>query len=146
MKLDDIKYLVSNSSIMVVVLDQDLRYVYVNNAHFKVSGLTKEQALGKTNAEIFGESFSRSWDDADRRALSTDRYIIEPNEWRDRTGTLRKFISTRMRVTIDDAPHVIAIVSEIKGNSPSDFEHAQADLNGIIISVQVLKGKLSEQN
>jgi hypothetical protein len=70
----EFKAMVENSPDIIVRLDRDLRYIYANPAIERTIGLSPQQCLGKTRAEVgLPEDVWKPWDDKCRQVFETGR-------------------------------------------------------------------------
>ena len=89
--------LIDNSASIIAVKNTDGTYQLVNRKWQEITGITREDALGRTDADLFEPELAKGFMDNDRRVLATGETIeIEEtfNEGRD----ARYFLSTKFPV------------------------------------------------
>jgi diguanylate cyclase (GGDEF)-like protein/PAS domain S-box-containing protein len=70
----ELRTLVSNSPDLIVRLDRQMRYVYANPAFERVSGIPREQLIGKTNRELgMPEEQMKDWESAVQKVFDSGR-------------------------------------------------------------------------
>ncbi len=70
----ELQTLVESSPDIIMRLDRELRYIFVNTAYEQITGLTREQFIGRNNQELgMPEAHSRQWEEATRKVVSSGR-------------------------------------------------------------------------
>ena len=72
----EFRTLVENSPDLIVRLDLEMRYLFVNSAYERMTGFSKEHFIGKTNLELgMPEEYFAPWEEGVRKAIRTRRQI-----------------------------------------------------------------------
>lgn len=72
----EFRTLVENSPDLIVRLDLEMRYLFVNSAYERMTGFSKEHFIGKTNMELgMPVEYFAPWEEGVRKAIRTRRKI-----------------------------------------------------------------------
>lgn len=113
---------------IIYIHDKEGRYVYVNDNYAQLLPFSRDQVLGKTNAELYGEKAARNWDMTDALTLASNSYtIIEENLFDKRIKKWRKFLSTKALITDDEGKQYLAGISvEVRDTNSLEYERRLA--------------------
>lgn len=93
--------LIENSGALIYVKDRAGRYELVNRKWEEVTGVTKEDTLGRTDEEIFPESIGRKFRENDLDAMESG-VVIEKEEILEDAKGQRYFISIKFPIRDSD--------------------------------------------
>lgn len=72
----EFRTLVENSPDLILRLDHQMRYQFVNTAYERMTGIPREQFIGKTNREMgMPEEYSKPWEEGILKAIESGREI-----------------------------------------------------------------------
>lgn len=129
--------LTDNSPFLFAVLDQDHNYLVVNNRYCEISGLRREELVGRNDKEILGQAFYNSLRPYYERAFNGEsvegEVVLDDN----RHDTSMHFSLSPLRNNTDNIQHIVlhsADTSErqILVNSLEELEHQLYQLNELI--------------
>ncbi len=86
--------LVENNEALTFVKDLQGRYLLVNRKYEEVTGLGREQVVGKSDAELFGEEQAKAYRAVDLEVTQAAR-VIRSEEVLARDGNVRHFLSIK---------------------------------------------------
>lgn len=119
---------------IVYVRDSDGRYVWVSDSYGRELPFTREQVIGKTNRDLFGEDAARNWEVADQFTMITSDFVTTAEDLYDkRRKRWRKFVSTKLMITVEGAPFLVGISVEVKGRSAEAYEMHLGQLRAQLI-------------
>jgi len=120
---------------IIYVRDADGRYVWVSDSFGDLLPFTREQVLGKTNRDLFGDA-AANWEIADAFARVSLDFVTTPEDLYDkRTKKWRKFLSTKLTVKYRGVPYLVGISVEIKGANAERYERIVGRLRNEIMSL-----------
>jgi PAS domain S-box-containing protein len=113
-QIDLFRHVMDELPVAAFIKAQDLSIEFVNKAWCAITGLAKEDVVGRTDRQLFGageaESFSR--DDAGVVATGIVREVEEPVTHRD--GTIRQLMTRKSRlVATDGSVHLVGSSTDI---------------------------------
>ncbi|MBN9218900.1 MAG: response regulator [Mesorhizobium sp.] len=113
-QIDLFRHVMDELPVAAFIKAQDLSIEFVNKAWCAITGLAKEDVIGRTDRQLFGageaEGFSR--DDANVVATGTVREVEEPVTHRD--GTVRQLMTRKSRlVATDGSVHLVGSSTDI---------------------------------
>lgn len=119
---------------IIYVRDSEGRYVWVSDSYGDLLPFTREQVIGKTNRDLYGDA-ARNWEVADSFARITSDYVTTAEDLYD-TGRKRwrKFISTKMIVKFHGAPYLVGISVEVKGPQAAEYERKLGALRAYLLA------------
>jgi PAS domain S-box-containing protein len=101
---------------MISCRDDAGRYVFMNAYQAELFAATPEAARGKTEAELLGAAGMRDFGEIDRRVLESGLPIgpVE-EEWRDRAGNARLWLTTRVPLRASDGAirHIVTVALDV---------------------------------
>lgn len=113
----------NDTAAIIYVRDAAGRYVWVSDSYGQLLPFTREQVIGKTNRELFGNDAARNWEVADSFAQITTDFVTTAEDLYDtRTRRWRKFISTKLVVKFHESPYLVGISVEVNGPSAAAYE------------------------
>ncbi|MDM9384807.1 PAS domain S-box protein [Chlorogloeopsis sp. ULAP01] len=108
--------LLENSPDIIMRLDRELRYIYVNSVHEKATGLKSEDLLGKTVAEVWqNQEQHQQWQTNLQAAFQTGKTQIDEFSFPDPNGTVH-FYQTQIVpefITDGSVTSVLTVTREI---------------------------------
>lgn len=108
---------------IIYIRDLQGRYVWVNDAYERLLPQTREQVIGRTNREVFGDE-AANWEVADALTVASDRFTVtEETQLDPRTRKYRRFVSTKTMVDIEGQSYLAGISIEVKDNRAASLEH-----------------------
>jgi len=134
---EDVVTELDDPTAIVYIRDDQGRYVYVNDNFGDMLPFTREQVLGKTNRELFGEEAAQSWEATDSLTTASGSHTVtEESLFDKRTKKWRKFISTKSILVDDDGVRYLAGISvEIKDRRALEYERRLANLRARLLRV-----------
>ncbi|PSW04147.1 sensor domain-containing protein [Photobacterium lipolyticum] len=129
--------LTDNSPFLFAVLDQDHNYLVVNNRYCEVSGLRRDELIGRNDKEILGQAYYNSLRPYYERAFSGEsvegEVVLDDN----RHDTSMHFSLSPLRNRSDDIQHIVlhsADTSErqVLVNTIEELENQLYQLNELI--------------
>jgi PAS domain-containing protein len=131
--LDD---LLNDPAAIVYVRDVEGRYVWVSDSYSEHLPFTREQVLGRTNRDLHGAA-ARNWEVADSFTRATNDFMTTVEDVYDaRPGfkRWRKFVSTKLMVSIADVPYLVGISVEVRDAQAQRYEQDLGRLRARIIA------------
>lgn len=98
-------------SIYIKDADNDFRYVEVNEFTCRRMGMTRDQFIGRNDAEIFSPEIAAPYIEVDRKAMEHDGVTTFLQEYLDPSGVLRPVSSVRYPVTMPDGRRILVCYS-----------------------------------
>lgn len=118
---------------IIYVRDPQGRYVWVSDSYGEQLPHTREQVLGKTNRDLFGEA-ARNWEVADALSQITNDFVTTAEDLYDtKRKRWRKFVSTKLAVKIQGVPHLVGISVEVKDAQAQTYEQRLGQLRARLI-------------
>jgi PAS domain-containing protein len=125
--------LINDPAAIVYVRDADGRYLWVSDSYGELLPYTREQVIGKTNRELFGDA-ARNWEVADSFSRVSSDFITTAEDLFDpRRKRWRKFISTKLMTTFHEQRLLVGISVEVKDAHAADYEKRLGELRGRLI-------------
>jgi PAS domain-containing protein len=131
--LDDV---INDPAAIVYVRDTAGRYVWVSDSYAENLPFTREQVLGRTNRDLYGVDAARVWDVADALTRATTDFMVICEDMYDaRPGSRhwRKFVSTKLMLTIAGTPYLVGISVEIRDTAAQRYEQHLGQLRARLI-------------
>ena len=113
-QIDLFRHVMDELPVAAFIKAQDLSIEFVNKAWCALTGLAKEDVIGRTDRQLFGadEAEGYSHDDTDVVATGNVREVEEPVTHRD--GTVRQLMTRKSRlVAIDGSVHLVGSSTDI---------------------------------
>jgi PAS domain-containing protein len=133
--MESLTSVINDAAAIIYVRDADGRYVWVSDSYGEQLPHTREQVLGKSNRDLFGEA-ARNWEVADLVARATSDFLTTAEDMYDaRPGyrRWRKFVSTKLMATIAGIPYLVGISVEVRDAEAQRYEHRLARLRVQVI-------------
>jgi PAS domain S-box-containing protein len=106
----------------IVVEDQHHRFVFVNRAACRVSGIPREQWLGKTLYDIFPEEQAEVFRRHDDLVLATGERDVNEEEFTDGWGNVRTTITTKTLCVVPTGEKYIVLTArDITGSKRTEI-------------------------
>ena len=118
---------IENSGALILAKDQQGRYTIVNRKWEQVSGLTREQALGKTDLELFPPEVAEQFRRNDQAVLASGT-VQEFEEQLAGPDGIRHFLSIKFPLQGADGTHrgICGMVTDITTRKQAEGELQQA--------------------
>ena len=133
--MDALVDLLNDPAAIIYVRDANGRYVWVSDSYGDQLPHTREQVIGKTNRDLFGEA-ARNWEVADMVARATADYMTTAEDMYDaRPGwrRWRKFVSTKLMIRIAGVPYLVGISVEVRDAQAQRYEQRLGHLRAQLI-------------
>lgn len=109
---------------IIYIRDRLGRYVWVNDAYTRLLPQSREQVIGHTNRELFGEE-AATWEVADALTVASDRFTVTEETLFDlRAKKHRRFVSTKTMVDIEGQSYLAGISIEVKDDRAAGLERS----------------------
>ncbi|WP_276747972.1 PAS domain-containing hybrid sensor histidine kinase/response regulator [Chlorogloeopsis fritschii] len=142
--------LVENSPDVVMRIDRELRYIYVNSVHEKATGLKSEELIGKTVAEVWkNEEQHQQWQINLQAAFQTGQTQIDEFGFPAPDGTIH-FYQTQIvpefteEGSIDSVLTVTRDITKLK-ETETALRQRDSDRDGLCYVLDLTERKRSEQ-
>ncbi|MGX5840346.1 PAS domain-containing protein [Mesorhizobium sp. ArgA1] len=113
-QIDLFRHVMDELPVAAFIKAQDLSIEFVNKAWCAITGLAKEDAIGRTDRQLFGadDAESYSHDDTEVVVTGSVKEIEEPITHRD--GTVRQLMTRKSRlVALDGSVHLVGSSTDI---------------------------------
>jgi len=133
--MDALDGVINDPAAIIYVRDLDGRYLWVSDSYGELLPFTREQVLGKTNRDLHGDA-AKNWEVADSLTrLNRDFMVTCEDMWDPRPGwrRWRKFVSTKLMVTIEAVPYLVGISVEVADAHAERYEQHLGRLRARII-------------
>jgi PAS domain-containing protein len=127
--------LLNDPAAVIFVRDGDGRYVWVSDSYGEQLPFTREQVLGRTNRDLFGDA-AGNWEVADSFARITNDFITTAEDMYDprpKWRRWRKFVSTKLMITIAGVPYLVGLSVEVKDAQAQRYEQRLGQLRARLI-------------
>lgn len=132
-QMADLAAQLNDPAAIVYVRDADGRYVWVSESYGRLLPYGRDQVLGKTNRDLYGDG-AQNWEVADSFARITNDFVTTAEDLRDpRTKRWRKFISTKLIVRLQGTPFLVGISVEVHGPRAAAYEQRLGELRARLI-------------
>ncbi len=123
-QIDLYRHVLDELPVAANIKAEDLRLEYVNKAWCAITGISKEEAVGRTDVELFGAVEAESYTAADTAVgVSGERLEMEEAVVH-RDGTVRQLMTRKGRlVAIDGSVHLFGSSTDI-----TDIKHREIEL------------------
>ncbi|MBN9251620.1 MAG: response regulator [Mesorhizobium sp.] len=123
-QIDLFRHMMDELPIAAFTKNQDLTLEFVNKAWCALTGISKEEATGRTDTDIFGAEYSRVYTVDDTEVIRTGQVKEIEEPIRHRNGTVRQLMTRKNRLTtIDGAVHLLGTSTDI-----TDLKEREAEL------------------
>ena len=95
----------------VLVLNSQYKFVYVNNAAEKLTGIPSADWIGKSEFDIFPKEQAEVFVERNRKVMNTGEEENNEEQFTDANGNLHTVITTKKLYTNDSGEHYILIYS-----------------------------------
>ena len=115
--------LIENSGNLICVKDRDGRYTMINRKWEAVTGLQRENVIGRTDADLFSAEDAEQFRRNDLEVIDTGR-VIEKEEYLDDADGRRFFLAIKFPVFSDDGTvsAVCAMITELTERRQAEEE------------------------
>jgi PAS domain S-box-containing protein len=123
-QIDLFRHMMDELPIAAFTKGEDLTLEFVNKAWCALTGFSKEEAIGRTDSDLFGGDHSRLYTSDDTEVMLTGhvREVEEPIRHRD--GTVRQLMTRKSRLTaLDGTVHLLGTSTDI-----TDLKEREAEL------------------
>ena len=94
--------IIDNVQAVVFMKDLDCRYLLVNNYHQEAAGVKKEDAIGKTDFEVYPKEVADQFVSVDRKVMSSGEMQTFEEEVPHPDGRLRHYLTTKVPLFNDE--------------------------------------------
>lgn len=123
-QIDLFRHIMDELPIAAFTKNQDLTLEFVNKAWCALTGISKEEATGRTDTDLFGAEYSRTYVVDDTEVIRTGEVKEVEERIRHRNGTVRQLMTRKNRLTtIDGAVHLLGTSTDI-----TDLKEREAEL------------------
>ena len=113
-QIDLFRHVLDELPVAAFIKADDLRVEYVNKAWSSITGISKEEAAGHTDLELFGGEDARGYTDADAEVSITGKVVEKEEPVVHRDGTVRQLMTRKSRlVAIDGSVHMVGSSTDI---------------------------------
>lgn len=131
--MEHLAEVINDYDAIIYIRDHLGRYVWVSDSYGRELPFTREQVLGKTNRDLFGDA-ARNWEVADGFARATQDFMTTAEDmWDMRTRRWRKFVSTKLIVRIYGVPYLVGISVEVKDAAAQRYEQRLGEVRARLI-------------
>ncbi|TIT85403.1 MAG: PAS domain S-box protein, partial [Mesorhizobium sp.] len=113
-QIDLYRHVMDELPVAAFIKAEDLSIEFVNKAWCALTGIAKEDVIGKTDRQLFGSGDAESYshDDTEVVATGNGREVEEPVTHRD--GTVRQLMTRKSRlVAVDGSVHLVGSSTDI---------------------------------
>ncbi|MBB6412666.1 PAS domain-containing protein [Mesorhizobium sangaii] len=113
-QIDLFRHVLDELPVAAFIKAQDLSIEFVNKAWCAITGLAKEEVIGRTDRQLFGaqDADSYSHDDTEVAVTGAVKEVEEPVTHRD--GTIRQLMTRKSRlVALDGSVHLVGSSTDI---------------------------------
>ncbi|MDX8504592.1 response regulator [Mesorhizobium captivum] len=113
-QIDLYRHVMDELPVAAFIKAEDLSIEFVNKAWCALTGIAKEDVIGKTDRQLFGSADAESYshDDTEVVATGNGREVEEPVTHRD--GTVRQLMTRKSRlVAVDGSVHLVGSSTDI---------------------------------
>ncbi|TPJ48486.1 PAS domain S-box protein [Mesorhizobium sp. B2-6-4] len=113
-QIDLFRHVLDELPVAAFIKAQDLSIEFVNKAWCAITGLAKEDVIGRTDRQLFGDGDGESYslDDTEVALTGSVREVEEPVTHRD--GTVRQLMTRKSRlVALDGSVHLVGSSTDI---------------------------------
>ena len=113
-QIDLFRHVLDELPVAAFIKADDLRVEYVNKAWSSITGISKEEAAGHTDLELFGGDEAHGYTDADAEVSVTGKVVEKEEPVVHRDGTVRQLMTRKSRlVAIDGSVHMVGSSTDI---------------------------------
>ena len=113
-QIDLFRHVLDELPVAAFIKADDLRVEYVNKAWSSITGISKEEAAGHTDLELFGGEDAQGYTDADAEVSITGKVVEKEEPVVHRDGTVRQLMTRKSRlVAIDGSVHMVGSSTDI---------------------------------
>jgi PAS domain S-box-containing protein len=102
-----LRRIIDNSPAIIYVKDLEGRHLVVNRAWEELTGITQEEAFGRTDHELFPEHLANSWQLTDRETIQARR-PVRFEETNESGGTTRTYLTTKFPL-LDESGEMVGV-------------------------------------
>ena len=113
-QIDLFRHVLDELPVAAFIKTDDLRIEYVNKAWTSISGISKEEAVGHTDLELFGGEEAEGYTLCDTEVSATGKVMETEEPVVHRDGTVRQLMTRKSRlVAIDGSVHLVGSSTDI---------------------------------
>ena len=122
--------------VIVFIRDRDGRYVYVNDNYGRLLPINREQVMGKTNRELYGDA-AKQWEMTDALTWASGTpTTTEETQWSPEERRWKRYAMTKLPALASDGKtYLIGIALEIKGKDADDYDAKLFELRSRVMSL-----------
>ena len=124
-QIDLFRHVLDELPVAAFIKSDDLRIEYVNKAWTSISGISKEEAVGHTDLELFGGDEAEGYTASDTEVSATGKVVETEEPVTHRDGTVRQLMTRKSRlVAMDGSVHLVGSSTDI-----TDVKERENQLN-----------------
>jgi PAS domain-containing protein len=124
---------VEDADAIIYLRDRQGRYVWVNDTYGRVLPFTRDQVIGHTNRDLYGEA-AQNWEIADGLVWASRSAMITREQLQIAgCGKWRDFVSTKLILAHADTEYLVGVSVEVRSTS------AEAEQTMTAIYTKLLK-------
>lgn len=113
-QIDLFRHVMDELPVAAFIKAQDLSIEFVNKAWCAITGLAKEDVIGRTDRELFGTQDAESYNHDDTEVVVTGKGLEVEEPVTHRDGTVRQLMTRKSRlVAIDGSMHLVGSSTDI---------------------------------
>ena len=113
-QIDLFRHVLDELPVAAFIKSDDLRIEYVNKAWTSISGISREEAVGHTDLELFGGAEAEGYAACDTEVSATGKVVETEEPVTHRDGTVRQLMTRKSRlVAMDGSVHLVGSSTDI---------------------------------
>ena len=113
-QIDLFRHVLDELPVAAFIKSDDLRIEYVNKAWTSISGISKEEAVGHTDMELFGGAEAEGYTAGDTEVSATGKVVETEEPVIHRDGTVRQLMTRKSRlIAMDGSVHLVGSSTDI---------------------------------
>ena len=138
-QVDLLRHTLDELPVAAFIKADDLRIEYVNKAWCGITGISKQQAVGRTDRELFADE-ADGYADCDTEVSLTGRNIETEEPVKHRDGTVRQLMTRKSRlIASDGSVHLVGSSTDI-----TDVKEREKALRDSMSQIELLRRTLDE--
>jgi PAS domain S-box-containing protein len=137
-QVDLLTHMLDELPVMAFIKSEDLRIEYVNKAWTNLTGLSKEETVGRTDAELFNLSDASGYNRDDVEVLQTGKEVMSEEPLAHRNGTVRQMMARKSRLIASDGSlHMVGSATDI-----TELKERERELNESLRENEVFRSMI----
>lgn len=122
--------------VIVFIRDRDGRYVYVNDNYGRLLPKNREEVIGKTNRELYGDA-AKQWEMTDALTWASGTpTTTEETQWSPEERRWKRYAMTKLPALASDGnTYLVGITVELKDNDAMEYDRRLEILRGRVMSL-----------